>query len=207
MKHSALSISARSSNEISTRITRPLPASVEQGQETTGVATLEVSTQDPQPGPPSNGTTSVGAENTDVSPALADLANTDPPVEDEHPFNGNTPAMEADSQVSELPTSTLAEVGQPAASQFPQLPSLLQFVQLGEGAALLLRGLWLVSSAWCLLLPGLVPLSYFCIPSLRAMPILQASHRVFPRTIAQLQGQVLLYVQVRLRAVASLPAA
>src|SRR5260221_4152841 len=48
MKHSALSISARSSNEISTRITRPLPASVEQGQETTGVATLEVSTQDPQ---------------------------------------------------------------------------------------------------------------------------------------------------------------
>ena len=117
MKHSALSISARSSNEFSTRITRPLPASVEQGQETTGVATLEVSTQDPQPSPPSNGTTSVGAENTDVSTALVDLPNTDPSVEDEHPFNGNTPAMEADSQVSELPTSTLAEVGQPAGSQ------------------------------------------------------------------------------------------
>jgi hypothetical protein len=117
MKHLALSIGARSSNEISTRITRPLPASAEQGQETTGVATLEAPTQDPQPSQPSNGTMSVEAETTDVPTVLADLPNTDPPVEDEHLFNGNTPAMEADSQVSELPTSTLAETGQPADSQ------------------------------------------------------------------------------------------
>jgi hypothetical protein len=121
MKHSALSISARSSNELPTRITRPLPAPLEQGQETSSVATLEAPTQDPQLDQPSNGTTSVEAENTGVPTILADLPNTDPPVEDEQPFNGNMPAMEtgsqADSQVSELPTSTLAEIGQPGDSQ------------------------------------------------------------------------------------------
>jgi hypothetical protein len=121
MKHSALSIGARSSNELSTRITRPLPASTEQGQETSSVATLEAPTQDPQLDRPSNGTVPAGAESMGVPTILADLPNTDPPVEGEQPFNGNVPAMEAgsqsDLQVSELPTSTLAEVGQPADSQ------------------------------------------------------------------------------------------
>jgi hypothetical protein len=121
MKHSALSISAGSSNELSTRITRPLPASVEQEQETSSVATLEAPTHDPQLDQPPNGTTSVEAENTGVPTIWADLPNTDPPVEDEEPFNGNILAMEtgsqADSQVSELPTSTLAEIGQPGDSQ------------------------------------------------------------------------------------------
>lgn len=117
MKHLALSTGARSANEISTRITRPLPASVEQGQEAAGVATLEAPTQDLQPSQHSNGTMPVEAETMDVPTVLADLPNTDPPVEDEHLFNGNTPTMDADTQISELPTSTLAEIGQPADSQ------------------------------------------------------------------------------------------
>ncbi len=118
MKQPALSVAARSSGEGSARITRPLAAHSEQGQDSASVATIdalapELQTQSSE----LEANMDTRTENADAPTTLADQPTVDLPEDGKHLSNGNIAETPAGPQVSELPTSKLAGAEQPAGNQ------------------------------------------------------------------------------------------
>ncbi len=118
MKQPALSVAVRSAGEGSARITRPLTAHSEQGQDSAGVATIDALAPAPQTQSGElEANLDTRTENVDTPTALADQPTSDLPGDDKHLNNGNIAETTADPQVSELPTSKLSEPEQSVGNQ------------------------------------------------------------------------------------------
>ncbi|MFL5624102.1 MAG: zinc-ribbon domain-containing protein [Ktedonobacteraceae bacterium] len=114
MQQPALSLAAHSSGEGSARITGPLAAHSEQGQDSASVATIDAlapESQTQSSAPEAN--LAAPTENADAPTALADLPDTDLPEDTRHLSNGNIVETPVSSLASELPTSKLVDAKQP----------------------------------------------------------------------------------------------